>query len=75
VGIAPSETCRELAPSQIVQILAEGGVYVASESSFHRVLRHPKLQQHRERSRPRQNRRPLERAATGPDQPWIWDIT
>ena len=39
VAIATSMRFRELAPSQIVPILAEEGVYVASESSFYRVLR------------------------------------
>jgi putative transposase len=75
VVIATSENFRELAPSQIVPILAEGGVYVASESSFYRVLRHRKLLQHRGRCRPRQNHRPLEHVATGPNQVWSWDIT
>jgi putative transposase len=75
VTIATSATFRELAPSQIVPILAEGGVYVASESSFYRVLRRRKLLRHRERSRPRQNHRPLEHVATGPNQVWSWDIT
>ena len=33
IAMATSERFRELAPSQIVPILAEQGVYVASESS------------------------------------------
>jgi putative transposase len=74
-GIQDSADFRELAPSQIVPILAEGGLYVASESSFYRVLRHRKLLQHRERSRPRQSHRPLEHVATGPNQVWSWGIT
>jgi hypothetical protein len=40
VAIATSQEFRELAPSQIVPMLAEQGIYVASESSFYRVLRH-----------------------------------
>jgi transposase InsO family protein len=75
VAIATSERFRELAPSQIVPILAEEGVYVASESSFYRVLRQEKLLAHREGSRPRQHGRPEEYIATGPNQVWSWDIT
>ncbi len=75
VAITTSREFRELAPSQIVPILAEQGIYVASESSFYRVLRHRKLLRHRERSRPRQNNRPLQHTATGPNQLWSWDIT
>lgn len=75
IAIATSVRFRELAPSQIVPILAEEGVYVASESSFYRVLREEKLLAHRERSRPRQHGRPAEYIATGPNQVWSWDIT
>ena len=75
IAIATSVRFRELAPSQIVPILAEEGVYVASESSFYRVLRQEKLLAHRERSRPRQHGRPAEYVATGPNQVWSWDIT
>jgi transposase InsO family protein len=75
VAIATSVRFRELAPSQIVPILAEEGVYVASESSFYRVLRQEKLLAHRQRSRPRQHGRPEEHVATGPNQVWSWDIT
>jgi putative transposase len=75
IAMATSVRFRELAPSQIVPILAEEGVYVASESSFYRVLREEKLLAHRERSRPRQHGRPAEYIATGPNQVWSWDIT
>ena len=75
IAIATSVRFRELAPSQIVPILAEEGVYVASESSFYRVLRQEKLLAHREGSRARQHGRPAEYMATGPNQVWSWDIT
>ena len=75
IAIATSVRFRELAPSQIVPILAEEGVYVASESSFYRVLRQEKLLAHRERSRGRQHGRPAEHVATGPNQVWSWDIS
>jgi len=73
--IATSKRFRDLPPSQIVPILAEEGVYVASEASFYRLLRQEKLLAHREGSRPRQHSRPEEQVATGPNQVWSWDIT
>mgnify|MGYP001132830748 CR=1 FL=1 len=75
LAISTSLRFRDLPPSQIVPILAEEGVYVASESSFYRLLRQEKLLRHREYSRPRANNRPKEYVATGPNQVWSWDIT
>jgi transposase InsO family protein len=75
LAITTSLRFRDLPPSQIVPILAEEGVYVASESSFYRLLRQEKLLKHRETSRPRVNNRPKEYVATGPNQVWSWDIT
>jgi putative transposase len=75
LAIATSKRFRDLPPSQIVPILAEEGVYVASEASFYRLLRLEKLLTHREGSRPRVNSRPKEHVATGPNQVWSWDIT
>jgi putative transposase len=74
-AIATSVRFRELAPSQIVPILAEEGTYVASESSFYRVLRQEKLLAHRGRSRPAAHHRPMEYVAKGPNEVWSWDIT
>jgi putative transposase len=48
---------------------------VASESSFYRVLHEHGLMSHREPSRLRSHRRPSERAATGPNTVWSWDIS
>jgi putative transposase len=75
VVVATSPAYRDLPPSQIVPILAEVGLYIASESSFYRVLKQEKLLRHRENSRPRSSRRPQEYQATGPNQVWSWDIT
>jgi transposase InsO family protein len=66
---------RDLSPKQIVPRLADQGCYIASESSFYRVLRADGQVQHRERSRPAQHSRPRELAATRPNQVWTWDIT
>jgi transposase InsO family protein len=64
-----------LSPNQVVPQLADQGMYLASEATMYRVLREEKLLSHRERSRPRRNRRPPEHVARGPKQVWSWDIT
>jgi transposase InsO family protein len=75
VAVASSVRFRDVAVSQLVPILAEEGLYVASESSFYRVLRREKLLKHRESSRERRHSRPQEYKASGPNQVWSWDIT
>jgi transposase InsO family protein len=72
--VANSPEFRDLSPKQIVPLLAERGQYVASESTFYRVLRAEGQQKHRERSRPA-SPRPKGYTATGPSQVWSWDIT
>jgi putative transposase len=66
---------RDLSPKQIVPRLADQGRYIASESSFYRVLREEGQIHHREQSRPAAHSRPRELAATAPNQVWSWDIT
>lgn len=72
---ATSPEFRDLSPRQIVPLLADRGVFVASESSFYRVLHERALMAHREPSKPRTHRRPSEHVATRPNQVWSWDIT
>ena len=73
--LANSAEFRDLSPKQIVPQLADQGRYVASESSFYRVLRAEDQMAHRGPTRPPVARRPREHEATGPDQVWSWDIT
>ena len=75
LAIANAPKYRDLPPKQIVPRLADEGIYVASESSFYRILREEQQLAHRERSRPPTHRRALEKKATGPCQVWSWDIT
>lgn len=56
-------------------LLADEGVYVASESSFYRVLHEKELMAHRNPARPARHRRPKALTATGPRQVCSWDIT
>ncbi len=75
IEIANSPAFRDLSPKQIVPQLADQGTYVASESTFYRVLKDDGLITHREPSRPATSRKPKEHVATGPCQVWSWDIT
>ena len=75
IAVANSVMFRDLPPSQIVPILADIGVYLASEASFYRILRRAKMLAHRGRARARTHSRPTEHTADGPNQVWSWDIT
>lgn len=65
----------DLSPKQIVPRLADQGEYLASESSFYRILRDEKQLTHRGKARPHTHRRPQPLVANGPNQVWTWDIT
>ena len=76
VSICCSERFRDLSPPEIVAILAEEGVYTASESTMYRVLRKRGLLKHRTESKPgTKSKKPEELKATGPNQVLSWDIT
>ena len=63
-------------PARIVPMLADEGVYLASESSFARVLRAHGQSQHRGRAKaPHAGRPPTTHIATAPRQVWCWDMT
>jgi putative transposase len=67
---------RSLPPTQIVPRLADQGVYLASESSFYRVLRaHDQVQRRGRAAAPRQVAKPQGVCATAPNGCWAWDIT
>ena len=74
VAIATSPEYRDLSPKQIVPLLADRGTYVASESTFYRVLHDEKLQHRRSRARP-PSKRPRAHIAEAPWQVASWDIT
>lgn len=66
---------KSLPPSQVVPILADEGTYVASESTFYRVLKEKDMQHHRGRSKKPSSKPLSTHYATGPNQVWMWDIT
>jgi len=73
--VTNSPAFRSLPPSQIVPALADQGRYLASESTFYRVLREADQQHHRGRSEAPQRKAPSTHCASGPNQVWCWDIT
>ncbi len=63
-------------PARIVPMLADEGVYLASESTFSRVLREQGQTAHRGRAKaPRAVRPPTTHIAAAPCQVWCWDMT
>lgn len=65
-----------LPPARIVPQLADEGIYLASESSFARILREQGQNSRRGRAKPpRVLRPPTTHTATGPGQVWCWDMT
>ena len=76
IKLANEPEYADLSPSKIVPKLADEGRYIASESSFYRVLKADKQLSHRQRSKPtRQLKKPRALTATGPNQLYSWDIT
>ena len=65
----------DLSPGQIVPSLADKSIYIASESSFYRILRKEKQLTHRGRTKPRTHKKSHTHKATGANQLWSWDIT
>ena len=74
--IANEPRFAELPPGRIVPMLADEGVYIASESSFSRVLRAHGQTRHRGRAKaPQRVRPPSTHVATAPRQVFCWDMT
>ena len=76
LAVANEPRFAALPPARIVPTLADEGVYLASESSFQRILRAHGQNHHRGRSRaPQPSRRPTTHIATEPGDVWCWDMT
>lgn len=76
LSVANGPRFAALPPAQIVPRLADEGRYIASESSFHRILREHAQTAHRGRAKaPTMTRTPTTRVATAPGQVWCWDVT
>lgn len=76
VKVANEPGYAALSPSKIVPKLADEGRYIASESSFYRVLKAAYQLKHRDKAKPaRTVIKPKALTATGPNQIVSWDIT
>ena len=75
IAIANEEQYASLPPSQIVPLLADEGRYIASESSFYRILKAEGQLTHRQASKVRKATKPKALVATAPNQVYSWDIT
>ena len=70
------ETFAALPPSQIVPILADEGKYIASESSFYRVLKAENMLRHRGKTKARGgHKKPTSYTARKANEVWSWDIS
>jgi len=75
VNLCCSKQYQDLTPYEIVPILAENGKYIASESTFYRVMKHEGLVTSKKPRRKRKDGRPDELKATAINQLWSWDIS
>jgi transposase InsO family protein len=76
LAVANTPRFADPPPAQIVPALADEDIYIASESSFQRVLRAHGQNRHRGRARaPQPSRTPTTHVATAPSQVRCWDMT
>jgi transposase InsO family protein len=75
LDIANTPEFAPMPPSQIVPALADQDLYIASESSFYRVLREADQLARRGKAKPPTRKRPMPLQASAPNQLWSWDIT
>ena len=76
VSTSNEDRYKALPPSQIVPKLADEGVYIASESSFYRVLSAESQLKHRGKAlAPKKRSKPNSYLASRPNEVWSWDIT
>lgn len=73
--VANTEEFSSLSPNQIVPILADRGIYIASESTFYNVLKESNELVHRGRMKAPVKRPISTHKAEKPCEVWTWDIT
>ena len=73
--ICNSKDYQDLPPCKIVPLLADKQAYLASESTFYRVLRAETQLAHRGHSKAKSHHKPGPCIATAPNQVWSWDIS
>ena len=76
LAVCNSPEFRNMSPKQIVPTLADRTIFIASESSFYRILRSAGQLKHRGRSKkPERTNKPQAYRAESSNQVWSWDIT
>jgi len=76
IAVANEPRFAETPPARIVPALADEGIYIASESIFHRVLRaHGQMNRRGRAQPPRTLRPPTTHIAARPGEVWCWDVT
>jgi putative transposase len=76
IEVANEPRFADTPPARIVPALADEGIYIASEASFHRVLRaHGQMHRRGRAQPPRASRPPTTHVATCPGEVWCWDVT
>ena len=76
LAVANEPRFAAVPPARIVPMLADEGIYLASESTFSRVLNVHGQTAHRGRAKaPKTGRPATTHVATGPRQVWCWDMT
>lgn len=76
IAVANLPRYASLPPGQIIPDLADQGRYIASESSFYRVLKAHRMGSHRGRARaPKASKPKATHIADRPNAVWAWDIT
>ncbi|MGV8147211.1 MAG: IS3 family transposase [Alkaliphilus sp.] len=75
IRISNTAEFTSMPPSKIVPKLADKGVYVASESTFYRVLHEEKMMSKRGKAKYSRTKVPTTHIATKENQVWTWDIT
>lgn len=74
--VANSARFADVPPARIVPELADEGRYIASESTFYRVLRDADQVRHRGRAKaPERRKPPSTHTARAPNELWTWDMT
>ncbi len=76
IDICNEPEFADLPPNQIVPTLADRGIYIASESTFYRVLKARNQLVNRTRSKSmRKYNKPKAQVADDSNQVWTWDIS
>ncbi|MDQ7061850.1 MAG: IS3 family transposase [Sulfurimonas sp.] len=75
ISVANNEEYKNLSAHQIVPKLADKGIYLASESTFYRVLKEHNQLTHRHKQKVATKSKPTPLVAAKPNQIYSWDIT